>query len=119
MEQFLYQALQAVIIAAIPVLVPVIVKYVLAKVKEIESHLDDEQLNGLRAAVYIFVSAAEQMYTPDQWKEKKEYAITCVQNWLDVRGVKLDLAEIEAMIEDEVRNLPPTSENPQVPQISG
>ena len=117
MEQFLYQALQAVIIAAIPVLVPVIVKYVLAKVEEIKGKLSQAQLEAIRQTVYIFVTAAEQMYTPDQWKEKKEYVIEQVQNWLDARGIELDFAEIEALIEYQVNNLPPS--NPlKAPQIS-
>lgn len=67
----------------------------------LKNKLDQQRMTRLNAIVDIAVYAAEQMFTPEQWAEKKEW----VQNWLNARGYDANLDDIDALIEAAVKRL--------------
>lgn len=98
-------ALQAVLVAVLPLVASWIRQFLKAKTEEAmkvaESYYPD-LLSSLREAVNIAVQAAEQSGLSNKIADKKVYARDIVQKWLRARGVSLDLALIDAAIEAQV-----------------
>ena len=98
--------LQAVVIAAIPVLVPFVVKFLvaqanlmLAKARDMEPDL----MFVLEEAAIIAVRAAEQSSLAGFIEDKKAFALEQAQLYLDAKGMKnINLSLIEAAIEAAV-----------------
>ena len=94
--------LTQIILAIITLIFGVLMRYVIPSAKE---HLNKEQIELLRLAVRTGVYAAEQLYTSDQGKEKREYVIS----FLKEHGYIVDPEKIEdpvrAMIEAAVKEL--------------
>lgn len=67
----------------------------------IKSKLDDHQYDLLATLVRVGVFAAEQLFTREQWKEKKEYVV----NLLNENGYSVDVTAVDALIEATVREL--------------
>ena len=88
------------IIEAVAVLIGVIITCVL--IPYIKSKTTTEQQKEINAWVKIAVSAAEQLFTGSgRGEEKKAYVIA----WLKERGITVDEAELDALIEAAVYEL--------------
>lgn len=88
------------IIEAVAALIGVIITCVL--IPFIKSKTTAEQQKEINAWVKIAVSAAEQLYKGQgRGKEKKQYVI----NWLKERGITVDEAALDALIEAAVHEL--------------
>ena len=90
--------LTQIILAVIALISAVLTGFVIPWIK---SKLDDRQYEILVAFVKTAVYAAEQLFTSEQWKEKKQY----VQDLLLQNGYQIDLAPVDALIEATVREL--------------
>ena len=90
--------LTQIILAVITLISAVLTGFVIPWIK---SKLDDRQYGILVAFVKTAVYAAEQLFTSEQWKEKKQY----VQDLLVENGYKIDIASVDALIEATVREL--------------
>lgn len=94
--------LTQIILAVITLIFGILMRYVIPTAKE---KLNKEQLELLQIAVKTGVYAAEQLYTSDQGKEKREYVI----NFLKEHGYVVDPDALEdpvrAMIEAAVKEL--------------
>lgn len=51
------------------------------------------------------VQAAEKIYTPDQWENKKEYVYNLVTKRAAVIGIDIDSDDIDAIIEGFVKSV--------------
>lgn len=60
--------------------------------------IDANGMEKLRVLVNTGVYAAEQLFTPDQWNEKKQY----VQTFLASKGYDVNTTDIDAAIESAV-----------------
>lgn len=88
------------IIEAVAALIGVIITCVL--IPYIKSKTTTEQQKEINAWVKIAVSAAEQLFTGNgRGEEKKAYVIA----WLKERGITVDEAELDALIEAAVYEL--------------
>ena len=88
------------IIEAVAALIGVIITCVL--IPYIKSKTTTEQQKEINAWVKIAVSAAEQLFTGSgRGEEKKAYGIA----WLKERGITVDEAELDALIEAAVYEL--------------
>ena len=67
----------------------------------IKNRFTVEQLNLLRIIIETAVRAAEQIFTSDQWKEKKQFVI----DYLESKGFKANTEEINIEIEAAVLEL--------------
>jgi hypothetical protein len=88
----------------IPVLVALIAKWAIQLYEEIKKNQPDFAL-VLQTAVNQAVIAAEQMLKTEDGKQKKEYAIASVQDYLAQKGMIVDVGVIEDAIEATVYSL--------------
>ena len=107
MNDFWAKFVEAVALALIPVVVPLVVPKVYEWVAKGKAALKDWSptlSDALTIGAKIAVSAAEQAGAAQLIEDKKEYAINALQAYLDAHGFKnLDLKVIDAAIEDAVR----------------
>ena len=101
--------LTQIILAVIALISAVLTGFVIPWIK---SKLDDRQYEILVAFVKTAVYAAEQLFTSDMWKEKKQYVV----DLLEENGYKVDVTAVDALIEATVREL--RIEQGQVPPLS-
>lgn len=99
--QFLHFAL-AILSIGVTALTPLVYKIVMAFIAKGESRISIENKWILDEFINTVVKAAEQNglngLLPDN-AAKKAWAIKQVQDWLDARGLSINVAEIEAAIE--------------------
>ena len=88
----------------IPVFVALIAKWAIQLYEEIKKNQPDFAL-VLQTAVNQAVIAAEQMMQTEDGREKKEYAIASVQDYLAQKGMMIDVGVIEDAIEATVYSL--------------
>lgn len=88
----------------IPVLVALVAKWAIQVYEEIKANQPDFAL-VLQTAVNQAVIAAEQMMQTAEGREKKEYAIASVQDYLAQKGMVIDVSVIEDAIEATVYSL--------------
>ena len=86
------------IMAVITLLLAIITTFVIPWVK---ANKTQTQLATWNMWVKIAVTAAEQIFTSDQWAEKKQYVL----NYLNSKGIKYDSATVNNMIESAVLEL--------------
>ena len=67
----------------------------------IKNKLSDHQYEVFNGLVRVGVYAAEQLFTTQQWKEKKQYVL----DLLSENGYKIDMNSVDALIEATVREL--------------
>lgn len=88
------------IFQAVVVLIASIITYKL--IPYIKSKTTVKQQQEINAWVQIAVAAAEQIFSGDgRGLEKKQYVL----DWLNAKGLKVDVATIDAMIEAAVYEL--------------
>lgn len=62
----------------------------------------------LEQAAGFAVTAAEQIYSKEDFKAKKKYAIAIAEKWLAMNKIYIDLDMIDAAIEKAVREMKQT-----------
>lgn len=102
--ELLTAGLQAVMLAAIPILVKYVVDWLKAKAEDVKKNMDSDLLWKLEQAASIVVKAAEQMKIAGLIEDKKDYALGALKKLLESRGIHLDVALLEAAIEAAVNS---------------
>ena len=90
--------LTQIILAIIALISAVLTGFVIPWLK---TKLTDHQYDTLATLVRVGVFAAEQVFTSDRWKEKKQYVVDLLLE----NGYKVDVTAIDALIEATVREL--------------
>lgn len=90
--------LTQIILAIITLIGGLITRYLIPWLKD---KLDDRQYNALATLVRVGVFAAEQIFSTDQWKEKKQYVVDLLKE----NGYIVDTTAVDALIESTVREL--------------
>ena len=90
--------LTQIILAIITLIGALITRYVIPWIK---NKLSDKQYNDLKTLIRVGVFAAEQLFTSDKWKEKKQYVVDLLKE----NGYDVDVASVDALIEATVREL--------------
>ena len=90
--------LTQIILAIITLIGGIITRYLIPWIK---SKLTDHQYDTLTTLVRVGVFAAEQLFSTQEWKEKKEYVV----NLLKENGYSVDETAVDALIEATVREL--------------
>ena len=90
--------LTQIILAVITLISAVLTGFVIPWLK---NKLTDHQYDTLAALVRVGVFAAEQLFTSDMWKEKKQYVVDLLQE----NGYTVDTLAVDALIEATVREL--------------
>jgi len=100
--QFVSALGQAILMAILPVLATIIMRWVLSRVNIEVQRMDANVLNTLVYLAGIAVNAAEQAKAAGWIEDKKIYAIGFCEKWLSSRGMNVDLDAIEAAVEAAV-----------------
>lgn len=90
--------LTQIILAVITLIGAVLTGFVIPWLK---NKLTDHQYDTLATLVRVGVYAAEQLFTSDMWKEKKQYVV----DLLSENGYSIDATAVDALIEATVREL--------------
>ena len=102
------KVLQAILEAALPILVTALAAWTIGKTAELFGKLKKRNPDVYECLVKIAnvaVQSAEQLIGSKHGQEKKEYAKKVIEKYLASRGIKLDLDLIEAAIEAAVYNM--------------
>lgn len=93
MSEELITMIIKIIVAILSVIITsVVVPYVKSKV-------DSTKYNDFMILVEKCVEAANQIYTPEQWSQKKQYVLKITENYCVEHGVNITAPEIDAIIE--------------------
>ena len=90
--------LTQIILAIITLIGAIITRYLIPWIKE---KTDEKQFEALKVLAKVGVYAAEQIFTSEQWKEKKQYVL----DFLTKNGYSVDAPAVDALIESLVREL--------------
>jgi len=90
--------LTQIILAIITLIGAIVTRYVIPWIK---NKLDDHQYEVFNGLVRVGVYAAEQLFTTEQWKEKKQYVVDLLKE----NGYTVDTTSVDALIEATVREL--------------
>ncbi len=81
---------------ALTVIVLIVSAYVIPWLK---TKISEEKLEELEKFCEQAVRAAEQLYTPEEYKLKKAYVLSLINEQIEKLGLGLNEAEIDAIIE--------------------
>lgn len=96
------ELLTEIIKAIFTIIGVLIAAYVMPWLKE---KIGEQKYNNFIDFVDRCVRAADQIYEPEQWLDKKVYVVGLVQDYAHKIGLCLDEAEIDAIIEGLVNIL--------------
>ena len=71
----------------------------------IKAKIGQEKFNQIRQYTEIAVRSAEQLYTPEEWKEKKQYVYDYILRKVNELGIGLDEADIDLIVEGIVNQV--------------
>lgn len=69
----------------------------------IKSKIDSTKYNDFLTMVEMCVEAANQIYTPEEWQDKKKYVLGLAIDHANKHGVNVTMNEIDAIIEGFVK----------------
>ena len=69
----------------------------------INSKKESTKFNDLLVLIEKCVQAAEKIYTPEEWSAKKEYVLELASAYAMDKGIDIDPAELNALIEGFVK----------------
>ena len=90
--------LTQIILAIITLIGGLITRYLIPWLKD---KLTNNQYDAFKGLVRVGVYAAEQIFTSEQWKEKKQYVVDLLKE----NGYTVDTTAVDALIEATVREL--------------
>ncbi len=86
--------------AIVTVVIILISAYVIPWLK---NRVGEDKYNHIISFAETAVRSAEKIYTPEEWAQKKRYAVEIVQARAKEVGIKITLEEINAIIEGAVQ----------------
>lgn len=69
----------------------------------IQSKMESTKYNDLLSFVKQCVVAANQLYTPEEWAEKKQYVLEITENYCTRHSIPITSVELNAIIEGFVK----------------
>lgn len=90
--------LTGIVLAVISLIAALITRYLIPWIK---GKTDEKQFEALKILAKVGVYAAEQLFSTEQWKEKKQYVL----DFLKQNGYEIDAPAVDALIESLVREL--------------
>jgi len=105
-------AIYALLTVAIPILGWSARNWLEANKDKAQAVIHANHLEAVMQVVDVGVQAAEQYMTTADGKSKKAWVINLAQNYMASKGIMLDLATLEALLEASVFQLPAASPAP-------
>lgn len=92
-----------IVMALITIMSALVTAYVIPYIK---TKISAEELENISYFVTVAVRCAEQIYTAEQWQEKKEYVMDYVRNVMDEHfKIKLSYDQLNAIVEGIVNEI--------------
>jgi len=92
-----------IISGVITILMALVSAYVIPWLK---SRIDDVQLQQINSYIELAVRCANQIYTPEQWQEKKRYVTSYITELInDKFSLTLNSVDIDTLIEGKVNEV--------------
>ena len=85
-----------IILALITIISGIVSAYVIPFLK---SKIKEQDMNRLLTIVEKAIKCAEQVYTPEQWEQKKIYVTNYVKSWLGTLNISITNEQLDAIIE--------------------
>jgi hypothetical protein len=104
---FLAVLAQGLLIIALPIVIAAAFQYIRKVSSDLKSKVSQEQWSVIQTGVKLAVRAAEQVGLAGKLKsgsEKRQYAISAVQDYLDRVNIPVEVDEIVTLIEAEVNS---------------
>lgn len=86
--------------AIVTVVIIILSAYVVPWVK---SRIGEDKYNTIIEFAEIVVRSAEKMFQPEEWAQKKAYAVNMLENKVKELGLNINEKEINAIIEGAVQ----------------
>ena len=102
LSAFLQKFLEVVLPVLATALAGLLIAWITKVINDIKAKLTDDQIFVVNEVVRSAVLAAEQVHLKDAAIDKKDYALNIAESWLSSKGIKLDLAYLDAKIEAAV-----------------
>lgn len=80
------------------IIIPMVNKY-------INTYVSKEQLEIIKGYIETGVRCANQIYTPEQWKEKKDYVLNYALGVVNDFGLKVTTEQLDTLIEGIVNQV--------------
>jgi hypothetical protein len=88
-----------------------VIAWITKVINDIKSKISDDAEWVIEQAVHAAIYAAEQQNLVGNIQDKKAFALDVATKWLAEKGVKLDLARLDVMIEAAVLQAFPHAES--------
>lgn len=97
------EIISLIIKVVVLIIASVITTYVIPFIK---SKMGDDNYKNLVQFITLCVRSAEQLFTPEQWKEKKEYVLGLAQGWVS-SNLKINISDeqLDSIIEGLVNEV--------------
>ena len=92
-----------VIVKAIVAVLSVLITSVV--IPYIKSKIGENKYEEIKSYVIYAVRCAEQLYTPEQWQEKKAYVLTYIVKKAADLGIKMTEEDLNVLIEGVVNEV--------------
>lgn len=102
LSSFAQNFLNAVLPVLATLLAGLVIAWITDVVNKIKSRISTDAQWIIDEAVNAAVLAAEQVHLKDAAIDKKDYALTSATNWLESKGIKFDLNQLDTLIEAAV-----------------
>ena len=71
----------------------------------LKSYIESQKLDDLMIFIEKCVQSAEKLYTPEEWKIKKDYVRQLALNKLNSLGIEMTAESLDALIEGFVKEV--------------
>jgi len=102
LSSFGQKFLEAVLPVLFAALTGLVIAWITKVVNEIKAKLNDDAEWVIQQAITAAVYAAEQEGLVGNIQDKKAFALDVATEWLANKGIKIDLARLDVLIEAEV-----------------
>ena len=99
---FAQKFLEIVLPVLATALAGLVVAWMTKVINDIKAKLSTEAQWAIEQAVNSAVLAAEQVHLVDLAIDKKDFALNAATEWLEAKGIKFDLAQLDTLIEAAV-----------------
>jgi hypothetical protein len=115
MQDFLALLAQALLIVALPIVIAAAVQHYRVMTQQLKAKVGEEQWDILQRALALAVTVAEQTGITDGLigPAQRAKAIKFAQDYLNQRGVRIDVDKLATLIETEIRK---QAASPTAPQ---
>lgn len=99
-----------IVLVVIPTLITAyVIPWIKESIKNKKQNVEVEKWNQFMDFVDKCVKGVEKLYTPEEWKKKKEEVFGMASSWASAHQIELNTEQINLIIEGFVEELKPSN----------